>query len=269
MAASVWIFARHVLPNVSSVLIVQATVAFAIAILAEAALSYLGLGTPPPTPSWGRMLSESQTFLEQAPLLAFWPGCPSPLAVLGFNLLGDGLRDLLDPKLLVDVAPDERIPTGHDPPSSRISRSASDRRGGSRASASSCCAGQRTGLIGESGSGKTLTALAIMGLLPEGLSATGQVLYGDVDLLAPVGARAVPIRGDRLAMIFQEPLTALNPVMKIGEQVAEPLRLHRGLSPRQAQGEAARAARAGRLQTPVNRCKSIRTSCRVASGSGR
>lgn len=94
-----WIFARHLLPNVSSVLIVQATVAFAVAILAEAALSYLGLGTPPPTPSWGRMLSESQTYLNQAPLLAVWPGVAIALSVLGFNLLGDGLRDLLDPQL--------------------------------------------------------------------------------------------------------------------------------------------------------------------------
>jgi peptide/nickel transport system permease protein len=99
-----WIFARHLLPNVSSVLVVQATVAFAIAILAEAALSYLGLGTPPPTPSWGRMLSESQTFLNQAPLLAVWPGAAIALSVLGFNLLGDGLRDLLDPRSV------ERIP---------------------------------------------------------------------------------------------------------------------------------------------------------------
>jgi peptide/nickel transport system permease protein len=99
-----WIFVRHLLPNVSSVLIVQATVAFAVAILAEAALSYLGMGTPPPTPSWGRMLSESQTYLSQAPLLAFWPGASIALSVLGFNLLGDGLRDLLDPKL-VDRVP--------------------------------------------------------------------------------------------------------------------------------------------------------------------
>jgi peptide/nickel transport system permease protein len=102
---SLWIFFRHLLPNVSPVLIVQATVAFAIAILAEAALSYLGLGTPPPTPSWGRMLSESQTFLAQAPLLAVWPGVSIALAVLGFNLLGDGLRDVLDPKLV------ERLPS--------------------------------------------------------------------------------------------------------------------------------------------------------------
>lgn len=99
-----WIFWRHLLPNISSVLIVQATIAFAVAILAEAALSYLGLGTPPPTPSWGRMLSDSQSYLSQAPMLALWPGLSIALAVLGFNLLGDGLRDLLDPKLV------ERLP---------------------------------------------------------------------------------------------------------------------------------------------------------------
>ena len=90
---------EHVLPNILSVLIVQATIQFAIAILAEAALSYLGLGTQPPQPSWGRMLSEAQTLMFQAPLLAVWPGVAYALAVLGLNLLGDGLRDLLDPRL--------------------------------------------------------------------------------------------------------------------------------------------------------------------------
>mgnify|MGYP000004557686 FL=1 len=90
---------EHVLPNIASVLIVQATLRFAIAILAEAALSYLGLGTQPPQPSWGRMLSEAQTLMFQAPLLAVFPGVAIALAVLGLNLLGDGLRDLLDPKL--------------------------------------------------------------------------------------------------------------------------------------------------------------------------
>jgi len=89
----------HVLPNIASVLVVQATIQFAMAILAEAALSYLGLGTQPPQPSWGRMLAEAQTLLYQAPLLAVFPGVAIALAVLGLNLLGDGLRDLLDPKL--------------------------------------------------------------------------------------------------------------------------------------------------------------------------
>lgn len=90
---------RHVLPNVTNLVIVQASVSFAIAVLAEAALSFLGYGTPPPTPSWGRMLQESQEMLFTAPRLAVFPGVAIAVAVLGFNLMGDGLRDLLDPKL--------------------------------------------------------------------------------------------------------------------------------------------------------------------------
>ncbi|MBL8691771.1 MAG: ABC transporter permease [Rhodospirillaceae bacterium] len=90
---------EHVLPNISNVLIVQATINFALAILAEAGLSYLGLGTQPPNPSWGRMLNESQTFLFRAPMLAIYPGAAIMIAVLGLNLLGDGLRDALDPRL--------------------------------------------------------------------------------------------------------------------------------------------------------------------------
>src|SRR6185436_1625471 len=90
---------EHVLPNIASVLIVQATIRFAIAILAEAALSYLGLGTQPPQPSWGRMLAEAQTLMFQSPMLAVYPGVAIALAVLGLNLLGDGLRDLFDPRL--------------------------------------------------------------------------------------------------------------------------------------------------------------------------
>jgi len=90
---------RHVLPNIMSVLIVQATIQFAVAILAEAGLSYLGLGAQPPVPSWGRMLRDAQTYIFQAPELALWPGLAVALAVLGLNMLGDGLRDLLDPRL--------------------------------------------------------------------------------------------------------------------------------------------------------------------------
>jgi peptide/nickel transport system permease protein len=90
---------EHVLPNILAVLVVQATIQFAVAILAEAALSYLGLGTQPPEPSWGRMLNEAQTLMFQAPLLAVWPGLAIVFSVLGLNLIGDGLRDLLDPRL--------------------------------------------------------------------------------------------------------------------------------------------------------------------------
>lgn len=90
---------RHVLPNVAHLVGVQASVSFAMAVLAEAALSYLGLGTPPTVPSWGRMLGDAQTYLVAHPLQAVWPGLAIAAAVLGFNMVGDGLRDFLDPKL--------------------------------------------------------------------------------------------------------------------------------------------------------------------------
>lgn len=91
---------RHVLPNILSPLIIQGTIQFAVAILAEAGLSYLGLGTQPPHASWGRMLNEAQTFMSLSPWMAIFPGVAIAWAVLGFNLLGDGLRDMLDPKMV-------------------------------------------------------------------------------------------------------------------------------------------------------------------------
>jgi peptide/nickel transport system permease protein len=91
---------RHVLPNILSPLLIQGTIQFAVAILAEAGLSYLGLGTQPPHASWGRMLNEAQTFMDTNPWMAIFPGLAIAWAVLGFNLLGDGLRDTLDPKMV-------------------------------------------------------------------------------------------------------------------------------------------------------------------------
>jgi peptide/nickel transport system permease protein len=91
---------RHVLPNILSPLLIQATIQFAVAILAEAGLSYLGLGTQPPHASWGRMLNEAQTFMATNPSMAVFPGLAIAWAVLGFNLLGDGLRDTLDPRMV-------------------------------------------------------------------------------------------------------------------------------------------------------------------------
>lgn len=89
---------RHILPNIMPALLVQATLSIAAAIIAEASLSFLGLGQHPPAPSWGSMLNTAQRFLTQAPWMAIWPGLAIFLAVLSFNLLGDGLRDALDPK---------------------------------------------------------------------------------------------------------------------------------------------------------------------------
>lgn len=88
----------HILPNITNQIIVQVTIQLGLAILTEAGLSFLGLGMPPPAPTWGRMLSDAQTYLGQAPWLAILPGMAIALAVLGLNMLGDGLRDLLDPR---------------------------------------------------------------------------------------------------------------------------------------------------------------------------
>jgi peptide/nickel transport system permease protein len=90
---------EHILPNITNLLIVQGTIQFSLGILAEAGLSYVGLGAQPPTPSWGRMLAESQTMIAFAPWLALFPGFAIVFTVLGLNLMGDGLRDLLDPRI--------------------------------------------------------------------------------------------------------------------------------------------------------------------------
>jgi peptide/nickel transport system permease protein len=93
------ISAEHILPNILNTLVVQATIQFAIGILSEAALAYVGLGAQPPMPSWGKMLADSQTMIAIAPHVALVPGIAIVLAVLGVNLMGDGLRDILDPQL--------------------------------------------------------------------------------------------------------------------------------------------------------------------------
>ena len=91
--------ARHVLPNCLSPVIVQGSFVFAAAVLTEAALSFLGVGVPPYVPSWGNILAEGRLYLQQAPWLVLYPGAAIMLTVFGLNLLGDGLRDLLDPRL--------------------------------------------------------------------------------------------------------------------------------------------------------------------------
>lgn len=93
------ISAEHILPNILNLLIVQGTIQFSLGILADAALSYVGLGAQPPTPSWGRMLADAQTMISLAPHMALFPGAAIVLTVLGLNLMGDGLRDIFDPKL--------------------------------------------------------------------------------------------------------------------------------------------------------------------------
>ena len=244
---------RHVLPGIRAVLLVQASVAFAMAILAEAALSYLGLSTKPPTPSWGRMLREAQGYLFTEPHLAFWPGAAIALTVLGFNLLGDGLRDHLDPRLRRATRTAAKSPAGQaatlaaalpsgDQPVLRA-RDLSVRIGPTpvvHGVSFELAAGQRLGVIGESGSGKTLTALALLGLLPEDGQAGGSVQLAGRELLTLPERELARIRGSQLAMVFQEPMTALDPVRPVGAQLADAVRLHQPVSRSAARRTAAR-----------------------------
>ena len=98
-ASDAWLIGRHILPNCLSPVIVQGSFVFAAAVLTEAALSFLGVGVPPYVPSWGNILSEGRLYLQQAPWLVLYPGTAIMLTILGLNLFGDGLRDLLDPKI--------------------------------------------------------------------------------------------------------------------------------------------------------------------------
>jgi peptide/nickel transport system permease protein len=101
-ASSMRIMFKHLLPNASGPLLVQSTFVFAFAILAEAALSFIGIGPPPPAPSWGNIIAEGRQFAVQSWWIMLFPGFAISLAALGMNLLGDGLRDVLDPRLKVE-----------------------------------------------------------------------------------------------------------------------------------------------------------------------
>ncbi len=241
---------RHIVRGITGLIIVQATVSVALAILAEAGLSFLGLGTPPPQASWGRMLQDAQVFLDSHAELALWPGLAIALTVLGFNLLGDGLRDILDPfshRAMYDApatsatrekperGPETEEPSLHaaaDGSSSAIlqvkdlslttPRSADDGTGERRLVDSlsfSLEPGAKLGLIGESGSGKSLTALAIMGLLPDDVHPSGSIKLTGEDIIGATDSALSQCRSARMSMVFQEPMTALNPLMTVGKQI--------------------------------------------------
>ena len=214
-------------------------------ILAEAALSYVGLGAQPPTPSWGRMLAESQTMISLAPHLALFPGLAIVLTVLGLNLMGDGLRDLFDPRAeagamtLLEVE-GLSLAIGGAPILRDVGSAVEE--------------GEVSALIGESGSGKSMTALSIMGLLPQGAAVTagGRRSAGRDLLRLPKREMCGRPRAGRSGMVFQEPMTALNPVQD-----------HRRPGGRDARG-------AWRPRRAARRCRLARETAgpRGAAGGG-
>uniref|UniRef100_UPI003568EC1B dipeptide/oligopeptide/nickel ABC transporter permease/ATP-binding protein n=1 Tax=Puniceibacterium confluentis TaxID=1958944 RepID=UPI003568EC1B len=255
---------RTILPNVMPPLLVQMSLVVASAMVIESGLSFLGLGVVPPTPSWGLMIRAARGAMELAPMLLVWPSLALAGTILTFNLLCDRLQSVLDPRAttaggalwLRNPRPRTRraatpVPTQGQAPAPLL-----DIRGlaisvdGGRQSMGlvenvslSLQPGETLALVGESGSGKTLTGLAMTGLLPDSLSITGGTADfaprdgAPIDLcqLDEQGFRA--LRGNEISMVFQDASAALNPVLRIGDQVAEAIRAHH--SPSDADCDAA------------------------------
>ena len=256
----------HVLPNIAPALIVQATIQFAIAILAEAALSYLGLGAQPPRDLVGQdARRRAERSLQRA----------AARALSGHRDRAQRARPQSAWRRLARRARSETEGAGlrccSRSPSSPST--CATRRGLQRVvdrTSFSLDEGESLGVVGESGSGKTMTALALMGLTPEGARVSGSIRFEGRELVGLDEEAMRQLRGDRIAMIFQEPMTALNPLRRVGAQVAEPLMLHRGLS--QARGAGARGRSCSSVcDWPSRNARRdpIRSRSPAANGSGR
>jgi peptide/nickel transport system ATP-binding protein len=260
---------RHVLPNVASPIIIQLALSLGFALLAEAGLSFLGVGEQPPTPSWGGMLQEGFQFINSSPWALIFPGLAIMLSVLAFNLVADGLRDSLGRERPAGSSPvageteGRRHRFGRMPAASRQAAPPVESpsaallevdhlkvefltRGGwlpvMEDASFSIQRGQTLGLVGESGSGKTVSALAVMGLLPAKVSRlSGSIRFEGQELTSISPAKLRQLRGNEMAMIFQEPMTSLNPAYTVGNQIAEQVRTHLGLSRAEAWKAAVRA----------------------------
>ena len=257
-AATARILLRHVLPNVTGPLTVQTTLTFAYVLLAEAGLSFIGLGVQPPEASWGVMLATAQNYLHHHPFMVAPPGLMIVFSVLAFNLVGDGLRDALA-RVEVHPAAAHKPAGGVGAPGRLAEISAAEDtpilvvrdlevsfpapRGGELTVVSGVGfevgAGRTVGLVGESGCGKSVTAMAIMGLLGEaGRIGRGSIRFAGRELVGMPRSELNRIRGDEIAMIFQEPSASLNPAFTVRHQITETLRVHERLTRRQAAARA-------------------------------
>lgn len=250
-ASSRRVMFRHVLPNVAPALIVQTTLLFASAILAEAGLSFLGIGASSNQASWGRMLRDAQGSIDRTIWPAIPPGIMVFFTVIAFNVFGDGLRDAFSREARggrvgvgdVQAADRTSAPGDRRPPTTDALVSVRDLsvvfpRPGTGDDVHVVSGvdldigrGEVMALVGESGSGKSITALSLMGLVPDpGLASAGSIELDGSELVGMPFDQLRKIRGTQIGVIFQEPFAALNPAYTVGRQVAEPLRYHFGLS---------------------------------------
>ena len=246
------IIAREIFPNVLPVIVITMSTTLGWMILETAGLSFLGLGAQPPQADLGSMLGDGRKLIVTAPHVATIPGLVILLLVIGTNLLGDGLRDMLDPRLKSGAL---ARPVAVTAVGASAGQTAGEAPNAAEAPLLSVqelethfvmghsvfravngvsfdvAAGEAVGIVGESGSGKSVTALSLLGLVP---TPPGRIVGGDIRFRGEslVGApldRLQDIRGNRIAYIFQDPLTTLNPLFTVGEQVAEAIRRHQNL----------------------------------------
>ncbi len=239
------IMLRTVLPNILGPVLVQFSLALASAVVLESGLSFLGLGVVPPAASWGLMIAAARSTMAQTPLPLLWPCLALTLTVLSLNALCDAVRAAMDPHGVPPRRGIWRLPALVPGLTQGVALAvenlsvAIDTIQPVRGASWSVAPGETLAIVGESGSGKSLTGLAVLGLLPPAARAVeGSAELDGRDLLRLDEAALRRLRGNNIAMVFQDPMSSLNPVHRIGTQIAEAILAHRSVSRRAAWREA-------------------------------
>jgi len=269
------IILSEVLPNVIPVIVIAMSTTVGWMILETAGLSFLGLGSQPPQADLGSMLGEARAALITSPHTSVVPGAMILIIVMAINLLGDGVRDALDPRLrsgaltrsmaatLVRREGPVPEPEGDNVLSLRdlqtqfhVKHRVYRAVGGVSLGVTP---GECLGIIGESGSGKSVTALSVMGLVasPPGMITGGAVHYKGEDLVGAPYGRLRDLRGREVAYIFQDPLATLHPLYKVGDQLVEALRVHHAISDSEARARALGLLRDVRIPNAESRLDSF------------
>jgi peptide/nickel transport system permease protein len=265
------IIVTELLPNVASTIVIAMSTTVGWMILETAGLSFLGLGSQPPNADLGSMLGEARSAMITAPHTSFVPGIMIFFIVMAINLLGDGVRDALDPRLksgaltrplaMTRVARTKPVPRDTAAGLLNIQNLETQFHVGARIYRAvggvslSVNPGECLGIIGESGSGKSVTALSVMGLVasPPGVITGGAVRYEGEDLLAANYKSLRQKRGENVAYIFQDPLSTLHPLYRVGDQLAEAISSHHRISNAEGRDRAIELLRSVRIPNPESR----------------
>ncbi len=268
------IILSEILPNVVPVIIIAMSTTIGWMILETAGLSFLGLGSQPPQADLGSMLGEARSALITNPHTSIVPGMMILVIVMAINLLGDGVRDALDPRLrsgalsrpmATTLVAKDRVAQPSVQKGDVLSVNGLQTRFHVKGRVYKAVGGvdftvkpgECLGIIGESGSGKSVTALSVMGLVasPPGIITGGSVMFDGKDLIGAPYETLRSFRGDRVAYIFQDPLATLHPLYRIGDQLAEAIRCHHTVSRNDARSRAADLLKSVRIPNAENYTK--------------